>query len=446
MPEKSHDAKNSLKKNLYSAIAKSMVGRYAVYAVNLVSMMILARVFSPDTFGTIASVTVLLAFFQMLAEGGIAPAIINLRTLVAKDRNGIFSFTLLLGATLSLVLIFATPIIEVFYRNPELFKIIPITSFSILFYSAAILPTGSLLRDQKFKKIAISGIAAETISTLLALATLYLTSDSLCALAGKPLTSSLVNFIALHYFSKDTSFGRAAPGKSLASISTLMSFSGYQLGFNFVNYFTRNLDNVLVAKYMGSAELGTYDRAYQIMRYPLMLLTFAMTPAIQPIVKNHIENTILVERIHREFTLKLSIAGSIISCIIILFSKTIVEILLGDEWTTVVPVIKVLSLSIPVQVVLSTSGSFFQSYNRTDLLFKSGILSSAVTAAFIIWGVAKGSIIDLAWAVVISFHINFIQAYLLLYRYILKRQAFLFFTHMLPSWIVTLILAIHLTS
>ena len=85
-------------RTLYRSVGKSIVGRYAVYAVNLLSMMILARIFTPQEFGTVASIGVFYLFFQMMAEAGLGPAIINIDKLDKKNRNGLFGLTLAAGA------------------------------------------------------------------------------------------------------------------------------------------------------------------------------------------------------------------------------------------------------------------------------------------------------------------------------------------------------------
>src|SRR2546430_6885107 len=37
----------------------------------------------------------------------------------------------------------------------------------------------------------------------------------------------------------------------------------------FVNYFARNLDNVLLGRYWGASQLGLYSRGYQLMTLPI---------------------------------------------------------------------------------------------------------------------------------------------------------------------------------
>lgn len=413
-----------------------MLGRYSVYAANLGSMMLLARVFTPEQFGVIASVAVFSTFFQMLSEAGLGPSIINIDRLEKVDRNGIFGLTVIIGLCVGLLFYLATPIIVDFYAIESLWQVIPYTSAGLFFFTCSIVPMAFLLREQLFFNISVIGVASEIVSTI---STVIISkiADPLYALASKPLFLSATSFLLAYVLSSKTEFGRPNFGTKFTAIKPLLSFSAYQFSFNLVNYFTRNLDNILVAKYMGATYLGVYDKAYQIMRYPLMLLTFAMTPAIQPVIRKYANDLDVVEVIHRDFTFKLSIAGAVVALVIFVFSDQMVSFLLGSKWNEVVPLIKILALAIPVQVVLSTSGSFFQALNRTDLLFVCGVFSAIITAGGIVWGILQRDLTVLSWAIVITFHVNFILAYCVLYIAIFKKSPLRFLFRMLPAGLIT---------
>lgn len=420
---------------LYQAIGRSMLGRYAVYIVNLLSMMLLARVFTPEVFGTVASIMVFFTFFQLMTEVGLGPAIINITTLRTEDRNGIFGLTLLIGIVFSGVFYLLSPIFLVFYQLPKVDVVVPYVAISLFFFSATIVPSAFLLREQAYFRIANAGLTAEVVSTI-AVVLLANLVEPLHALSAKAIFSSLSNFFVQYYFCNNSEFGRPWPGAKFKAIKPLLSFSGYQFGFNFINYFSRNLDNILIGKYLGSSSLGVYDKAYQLMKYPLMLLTFAMTPAIQPVIRKYANDKDRVEVIHRSFTFKLSLLGAIAGFGVFLCSDLIVKILLGHQWMSVIPIIKILAISIPVQIVLSTSGSFFQAMNRTDLLFLSGVLSAVVTVSAIVWGIWQRDMLILAWSLVMAFHINFLQSYYIMYKYIFRVNMFVFFIRMLPAGFV----------
>lgn len=423
--------------SLYVAIARSMLGRAGVYAANLLSMVILARLFTPRDFGTVASIAVFSSFFQLMTEAGLGPAIINLRVLSPRDRNGLFGLTVMTGMALALMFEAARPLWQAFYGLPRVGEVVPYVAASLLFYAASIVPTALLLRDQAFYRIANAGVASELVSTGASLVLLRLI-DPLHALASKAAFSAAVNFATTYYFSGRTQFGRPSWGMHFRAIRPLLSFSSYQLGFNVLNYFSRNLDNILVGRYLGTAPLGIYDKAYRLMRYPLVLITFAMTPAIQPVVKQYAHDKAQVEAIQRDFLWRLSLMGAVAGLFIYLLAGDIVAWLLGPQWNAVVPVIRILAIGIPVQVVLSTSGSFYQAMDRTDLLFVNGVFSSAVMVSAIVWGVLQRDLSKLSWALVVAFHANFFFAYYVMYSRIFGKGLPAFLAKLAPSALVVI--------
>jgi O-antigen/teichoic acid export membrane protein len=109
---------------------------------------------------------------------------------------------------------------------------------------------------------------------------------------------------------------------------------------------------------------------------------------------------------------------------------------LGEQWADVIPIIRILAIAIPVQVVLSTSGSFFQTMNRADLLFLSGTLSALIMVTAIIAGIVQRNVILLCWYLVTAFHINFFQVYYCMYRKVFGAALRGFLIRMLPAGIV----------
>ncbi|EHR8944561.1 oligosaccharide flippase family protein, partial [Escherichia coli] len=178
-----------------------------------------------------------------------------------------------------------------------------------------------------------------------------------------------------------------------------------------------NLDSILVGKYFGSLLLGQYDKAYQLMRYPLMLTTFAITPAIQPILVNFKDDIRFIEKEHNKLAFRLYSISIPITVFILFNAASIVRFLFGQQWELSITYVAILALSIPVQTVMSSSGAFFQVMNKPRLLFITGLITSFLNVLGIGIGVYFSSVELLCKFIVLTFIVNFIITYFILYRY-----------------------------
>ncbi|PMM49035.1 oligosaccharide flippase family protein [Vibrio breoganii] len=405
---------------LYLAIKKSVTGRLSTYLVQFSALAIYARLFTPEEFGIIASIQVFVIFFQMLADVGIGPAIINESQFDTSKRNGIFTVTILIGCVLSLSFFMFSYVLNDFYSEYEYQTVAVFICVGIFFYSLNIVPTTALNKDVMFLRLAFIDILVEVCSFVIVYL-FYTRGFGVIALSARITSQAIFKFMFTWYFSKQTSIGRPLFGSEIYHIKSILSFSLYQFGFNFINYFSRNLDNILIAKYFGMASVGAYEKSYQLMRYPLMLTTFAMTPAIQPVltkVRND-KDKILYE--HNNLSMKLLFISMIIATFLYFNSNNVVLLLFGEQWINIVDLIKCFAIIIPVQSVLSTSGSFFQVLNKPKLLFISGCLSAIVNVIAICIGVYLGDVIYVALGLVLSFVFNFIQCYFILFRYCFEK-------------------------
>lgn len=86
-----------------------------------------------------------------------------------------------------------------------------------------------------------------------------------------------------------------------------------------------------------------------------------------------------------------------------------------------VPVFEILTLTCGTQIILSTSGSIFQAANDTRSLLICGIFSSVLTVTGISVGIfVFDSLNAVAWSLLISFTLSFLQCYIWMYKVTFK--------------------------
>lgn len=412
-----------VKSELKRAIFDSLLGKYALYVLQIASLAILARIFTPETFGIIAAAQIFVMLFQMLATSGLAPAIVYQEKVDNALRDGVFTFSFLLGGGLALIfLIFAQPIFNWFEFEKGLI-VFYVLAPCVWFSSMCMVPIALLQKDAKFIPIARAEIYAELIALISCIVASYYI-DPLQALAVRFLLVPIFRFLFYFLYSANTSVGRPKFGKQISQVRVLYEYAKYQIGFNIVNYIASNSDNLLIAKYFGAASLGVYEKTYQLMRYPLQLFTFAITPALQPILTRYKNEPAVVYHAYFDVAYKLALVGVFSATVMFWNAHNVIYILFGDQWFAAVPFLQILSVSIPIQMVLGSTGGVYQAFGNTKALFWCGGFSATVTMIAIITGIVNNSIESLCMMLVCAYCINFIQCFYVMFRTIFIGQSF----------------------
>ena len=413
---------SSIKKNIGSGILYTAIGKYSNIFISLIVSAVLARLISPAEFGVVAIVLIFVTFFNLLSDFGIGPAIIQNKDLDEHDVKSIFSFSILLGVFFSLVFFLGAPLIASFYKNPALLNITRLLSLSILFFSLNIVPNSILIKKLKFKQVGLIGSFIQLFTGALAVYLAY-KGYSYYALVIKSICDGFFLFAA-YFFLNPIGITWSI---NMSSIKKIARFSGYQFLFNFINYFSRNADSLLIGKYFGSTSLGFYDRSYRLMMMPVQNLTHVITPVLLPVLSGYQDDKSRIFTQYLRIVNLLAIIGFPLSVFLYYTAPEIIEVVYGPLWIQSIPIFKLLAMTVGIQVVLSSSGSIFQVINRTDLLFLSGLLSSILMVGGIAYGVFYTKTLEgVAYGLILSFVINFFQSFYILIRLGLKTSFLVF--------------------
>ena len=428
----------SLKKQLVSGIAYTAVAKYAGLFVSLIVAGILARLLSPDDFGIVAVATVIISFFSIFGDFGLEPAIIQYKGLTNRDLSNIFSFTTWSGTLIAVLFFFLSWPISNYYKSDDLLIICQILSINLFFASINIVPNALVYKEKLFKFIALRTLIVQFIGGLASIIAAF-SGLGLYSLIINPIFSSISIFI-INF--------RKYPQKlyftlGINSIKPIFSFSAYQFLFNFINYFSRNLDKLIIGKYLGLSLLGFYEKSYRLMMLPLQNITHIVSPVMHPIFSEFQNDLKNLASSYEKVIKFLSFVGFPLSVLLFFTAKELTIIIFGSDWLLSVPPFKILSISVGFQIILSTSGSIFQAANSTKKMFISGLLSSALTVSGIFVAIIMFKTIEaVAWAISITFIINFIQAYLIMYVAVFKRSILFLFKNIFSPLILATIMII----
>ena len=219
----------------------NFVSKYSNIIIQLLINSILARLLSPEEYGVVAVITVFISFFTIIADMGIGPAIIQDKTLKKRELSDIFIFTFITGIIISIgFIIFSIPI-SIFYNNKIYINLGSILSISIFFNVLNIVPNAMLLKEKQFRLIGIRTIVISIVSGFITII-LALRGLSYYSLVINSVLIALLTFIVNIFYVKLKIYFKF----NINSIKKIREFSIYQFAFNFINYFSRNLDNLTI--------------------------------------------------------------------------------------------------------------------------------------------------------------------------------------------------------
>ena len=137
---------NNIKSQLFSGVFYTALAKYSGVVISLVVAGILARLLSPDDFGIVAVATVIIAFFNLLTDMGVSPAIVQHKSLTKDDLSDIFSFTIWTGIGISILFFASSWIIADYYQSDTLRILCQLLSVNLFFASATIVPRAMFYR------------------------------------------------------------------------------------------------------------------------------------------------------------------------------------------------------------------------------------------------------------------------------------------------------------
>lgn len=412
----------------------NMMSKYSVVLIQMIYNAVLARILTPEDYGIVAVVNVFVAFFAILADMGIGSTVIQKKNLDEQDINSIFSYSIGLAIALMLGFCALAYPIAIFYSDNVYLKLVPLLSVSILFSTINTVPNGILMRDKKFFTIGIRQIIVSVVVSAVAIV-FALLGFKYYALVFNSIVTAILNFV-WNYVRCGHKFRITFKRESIGKIK---EYTGFLLGFNVINYFSRNLDNLLIGKYMGKAQVGNYSKAYQLMLYPMNLLTNVFTSALHPFLAEHQNDKKYIYQMYIKTVKVLSLLGVYIAVFCYFASEELVTLFYGPQWQVAEECFKILSISIWSQMVCATSGAMFQVLNKTKVHFVRGIIAAATTLLCIFIGLSYGDLRIISMFISFAYCTNFITMLIFLVKYCFEESIGKYLKDLIPDVIIAVV-------
>lgn len=121
-----------------------------------------------------------------------------------------------------------------------------------------------------------------------------------------------------------------------------------------MSYFIRNLDKMLIGKYIGMAPLGYYEKSYRLMSLPIQNITYVITPVLHPILSDYQKEEKRLATINERMVRLLAFIGFPLGILLFFCGRELMLFVFGPQWEPSIPAFQILSLSVGLQIVMSS--------------------------------------------------------------------------------------------
>lgn len=377
----------------------TIVAQLMTFGIQTISTIILARLLTPHDFGLVTMVLVFSLLVGNFGVNGFTEAVIQTEKINHKQISTLFWINMGFSLLIASLFIASSPIIVWFYKEPHLTPIIISLAMSNVITGLSVQHLALLKRRMQFDKTAANDVIASIISCSIPICLAWWGWEY-WALVAKWVLASLVTTIGAWVMCR---WWPGLPARN-TGVAPLLQFAIQTYGNFILGYFNRNLDKILIGRFVGTLSLGYYDRAYHLSNMlpnqvltPLHGVTIASFSRLSNDPGNYRHNYVSVISM-------LAFVGMPLSSIVTLTGKDLILLLLGPQWEITGQIVCVFGTSIGIAIIYITHAWLHLSLGTPARWLRWGIVALIVTALCFIIGLQFGAI-GVAAGYSISFYI-----------------------------------------
>jgi O-antigen/teichoic acid export membrane protein len=351
------------------------------------STALLARLLSPTDYGLLGMVAAVTALAQASSDFGLSWATVQRAQLSRNQIDALLVINIAFGLFLMVLCALSAPYVAAFYHRPELTKIMIAASTALLLSAIAVQPTALMRRQMKLKELSLCSLWALLISGVAAIVLARLGFGYWALVVQLILQQAITTALS---FPMSGYFPRLP--RNFLDVGSLVTFGGYSAAYGIVNYFARNLDNVLVGKFWGATALGFYSRAYFLMTLPGMIVMGVFGGVLIPAMASLRKEPVRMEAVYVRALRLITVLGCASAVGLAATAPELVDLVYGPKWRAVVPILLWLSAASILQPIQNTVGwLYIVAEDGRGMLLLGFMVAGFATMAFVI-GIASGPV------------------------------------------------------
>lgn len=379
---------------------KNFIWRFAercgAQLVTFIVSIVLARLLSPEDYGTIALVTVFTTILQVFVDSGLGTALIQKKDADDLDFSSVFYFNFAVCLILYAVMFAATPFIAEFYNDTSLVPIIRVISLTIVISGVKGIQQSYVSRNMLFKRFFFATIGGTIFSAFLGIGLAY-AGFGVWAIVAQQLSNTTIDTLILWLTVK------WHPKKMFSwhRLKSLLSFGWKLLASSLIDTVYNNLRNLIIGKFYSSADLAYYNQGDKFPKIIVTNINNSIDSVLLPTLANEQDNKIRVKNMTRRAIKTSTYIMAPLMMGLAFCATPIVQLVLTDKWLPCVPFLRIFCITYMFWPIHTANLNAINAMGRSDYFLKLEIAKKSIGMILLLITMRMG-VMAMAYSLLIS--------------------------------------------
>jgi len=382
----------------------SLAARAVNALVQVASVIVLARLLSPEDYGLVGMVSAIIGIVPLLIDLGTRDAVIQQPHITQGEVSTLFWMTFALGGVFAGLVAASGPLIAGFYGEPRLVVVAAVSSLSLFGMSLSYQHQALMRRAMMYRDLAMIDIIGNVVATGIAIAMAF-RGWAYWSLVIRPVIVSVVTTFCVWWKC------RWLPGRPAFTkgVKEMLKFGLHWIGFSGIDFAGKFGDRIAIGYASGALGLGYYQKACLAYDNCLDLMTTPLHTVAAVGLSKLRDN---LEELWRSWSKALSTLAFFAMPafgILAVTSRDVVVLALGQKWAPASILLSVLALRGIPHVIDRTVGWLHTAAGRADRFMRWGLISTIAQLVALFAGLPFGTM-GVACSYVVCTYILFLPA------------------------------------
>ena len=353
--------------------------RFGAKMVQFLVQMILAKMLTPEIWGTIGLILIFIEILQVFIESGLGNALIQKKDADDLDFSTVFYFNCVICGAAYLLMFFAAPLIAWFYKAPELTSAIRVMSLVLVVSGLKNVQQAYVSKNMLFKRFFFATLIGTVTAAVIGIAMAYF-GFGLWAIIAQNLINVTIDTCILWITVK----WRPKKAFSFQRLKQLYSFGWKLFASSLMEVIYLKLRGLIIGRKYSKEDLAYYTYGEYFPQFITSILNSSIDSVLLPSMSSVQDSRENVKNMTRRaikigtYILMPFMVG------IMVCAGPVVRIVLTEDWLPVIPYLRILCISYAFMPIHTANLNAIKAIGRSDTYLKLEIIKKFVDFASIL--------------------------------------------------------------